>query len=244
MLAARSLAGAVVATAALAALAVPALAAGGTTSTTTTAIPPTTTTTLPGDVVPPEIQAQIDAYPRSPARSTDALVDALRTLPDPRALGGFGRFPVAGTAVWSDDWLFPRFEPTFHVHQGTDVFADRGTTVLAPAAGVARVASDALGGLTVTVIQPDGTRWYLAHLDRTTVENGTPVTPGIPLGVVGTTGDARGGPPHVHVEVHPLGGAAVDPKPYLDAALDDALAHVPVVVATARASLLRLGVLA
>jgi len=36
---------------------------------------------------------------------------------------GFGRFPVGGPATFSDDWWTPRFTPTFHLHQGNDIFA-------------------------------------------------------------------------------------------------------------------------
>lgn len=220
-------------------------------STTTTTTRPTTststtsTTTAERDEIPPEVQAMIDAYPRTPAGSTTDLVDALASLTDVDRVGGFGRFPVAGRARWSNDWLFPRHEPSFHVHEGTDVFAPRGTAVLSPAAGVAHVSEGSVGGLAVRVVQSDGTWWYLAHLDEATVTDGTRVTPGSVVGVVGDTGNAKGGSPHVHVEVHPLGGDPIDPKGLLDAHYDEALAGAPAYVmrteAARRAELLRAG---
>jgi murein DD-endopeptidase MepM/ murein hydrolase activator NlpD len=131
--------------------------------------------------------------------STRELVAALSALPAPAARAGFGRFPVAGAATWSHDWLFPRHEPTFHVHQGTDVFAARGTVVQSPAIGTVRVSNGSVGGLAVKVVQDDGTYWYLAHLDEATATDGQRVGLGDPVGLVGDTGNAAGGAPHVHV---------------------------------------------
>ena len=173
----------------------------------------------------------IDAYPRTPASSTEDLVAALSGLPAPAARAGFGRFPVAGAATWSHDWLFPRHTPEFHVHQGTDVFAARGTVVQSPAIGTARVTNGAVGGLAVKVVQDDGTYWYLAHLDQATVTDGQQVGLGDPVGTVGDSGNAAGGAPHVHVEVHPYGGEAEDPKRTLDAYYAEALAAAPLTVA-------------
>ncbi len=62
----------------------------------------------------------------------------------------FGRFPILGPARWSDDWYLPRWTGTmFRYHLGLDMFAAYGTPVAAPADGVARIATNALGGLTV-----------------------------------------------------------------------------------------------
>ena len=212
-------------------------------TTTTSVVPePTTTTTTeppplePGQV-PPDVQAMIDAYPRTPARSTADLMDALAPLGaydlSPAQLApAFGRFPVAGRASYSHDWLFPRHVPEFHVHEGTDVFAERGTPVLAPTAGTVRTSNGSIGGLAVRVTQPDGTFWYLSHLDAIAdgIEDGVQVAAGQVVGTVGDSGNAKGGAPHVHVEVHPHGGEALDPKPLLDQYLDEALARAPEVV--------------
>jgi murein DD-endopeptidase MepM/ murein hydrolase activator NlpD len=169
----------------------------------------------------------IDAYPRTPAGSTEALAQLLASLPAEKQARGYGRFPVAGLARWSHDWLFPRHTPSFHTHEGTDVFAARGTPVTSPAAGLVTVTEGSIGGLAVRVTQPDGTYWYLAHLDVATVADGASVVPGDLVGTVGDSGNARGGAPHVHVEVHPYGGAAHDPKRLLDAYYAEALAAAP-----------------
>jgi murein DD-endopeptidase MepM/ murein hydrolase activator NlpD len=177
----------------------------------------------------------IDAYPRTPAGSTRELAALVGALPPRTQAGAYGRFPVAGAASWSDDWLFPRHVPAFHVHQGTDVFASYGTEVHSPAAGTATISDGSIGGLAVKVTQADGTYWYLAHLAEVLVTNGQPVTPGMLVGRVGDSGNAKGGTPHVHVEVHPGGGEAIDPKPYLDQAYGEALGAAPALVAYYRA---------
>ena len=91
------------------------------------------------------------------------------------------------------------------MHEGTDVFAERGTPVLAPTAGRVKITNGSVGGLSVKVVQPDGTYWYLAHLEAVAdgIEEGTEVVAGQVVGTVGDSGNAKGGAPHVHVEVHP-----------------------------------------
>ncbi|HYD10121.1 MAG TPA: M23 family metallopeptidase [Acidimicrobiales bacterium] len=198
-----------------------------TTTSSTSSTTTTTSTTTPPGQVPPEVQAQIDAYPRTPAGSTEELVRVLAPLDEAKRPVAFGRFPVAGLARWSHDWMYPRHTPEFHTHEGTDVFARRGTKVIAPAAGTVRVNEGSIGGLAVRVTQTDGTYWYLAHLDEATVEDGDEVVPGDVIGTVGDSGNAKGGAPHVHVEVHPGGGEPLDPKPILDQYYAEALAAAP-----------------
>jgi hypothetical protein len=101
-------------------------------------------------------------------------------------------------------------------HHGVDIFAPRGTPVVAAAGGlVASVADNRLGGRVVWVVRPRaGERHYYAHLDEQLVSPGTPVDAGDVLGTVGTTGNARGGPPHLHFGIY-TGGGPVDPLPYL-----------------------------
>jgi hypothetical protein len=74
----------------------------------------------------------------------------------------------------------------------------------------------------------------MAHLDSvaTDLSSGAAVTQGRIVGFAGDTGNAKGGPPHVHFEIHPRGGPAIDPKPIIDGWVAAALAHVPDLIAS------------
>lgn len=185
--------------------------------------------------MPPELQAMMNSVVRTPANNTRKLVAALAPLEKygldatRRAVVGFGRFPVAGEAVWSDDWWFPRFGPGWRLHQGIDIFAPHGTPVRAPVDGRVRVKDGGLGGLSVYVTQPDGTYWYLTHLSGIAqgIAEGVAVKTGQVVGFVGTSGNAAGGKPHLHMQIHPRGGPAIPPKPVIDRFVSDALGLVP-----------------
>jgi murein DD-endopeptidase MepM/ murein hydrolase activator NlpD len=98
-------------------------------------------------------------------------------------------------------------------HQGVDILAPRGTRVLAAARGmVVSTQPNRLGGTVVWVMGAGRRLYYYAHLDRLEegIEVGRQVDAGQALGVVGTTGNARGGPPHLHFGIYTATGA-VDP---------------------------------
>lgn len=218
-----------------------------TTTTTGARSGPTTTTTVappegggPGSAPsgPATAIGPVPNFVRSAPNDTGALLDALADLeafgltPQETALVGMGHFPIAGFASWSDDWQAPRYTPTFHLHQGNDIFAAGGTPVLAPADGVLRYQDEAVGGLSAYVTIADGTYFYMAHLSAFVagLASGVSVHVGQVVGFVGNTGDAAGGATHCHFEIHPQGGAAVDPKATLDAWVAEALARVPLLV--------------
>lgn len=197
-----------------------------------------------GIVVPPEAQRIISSVRRSGPSDDSAL---LAVLPELQALGlseaeayrvGMGRFPIAGPARYSHDWLFPRYGPGFRFHLGTDVFAAYGTPVRAPVDGIVISANGGLGGLTVKVVMPDGTYFYLAHLSALAAgfADGMPVTTGDIVGYVGDSGNARGGAPHLHLGIYPHGGPPIDPKPILDGFLAEARARMPAVLDALRAA--------
>lgn len=162
-------------------------------------------------------------------RSTKSILNILFGLDLPPATLAkvLAPFPVAGDATYSDDWHAPRFTPAPHDHEGVDVFAARGTPVVAAADGtVTTQANTPVGGNAVRITESDGTYYYYAHLERFAVglQSGKPIEKGEIIGFVGATGNAEGGSPHVHFEIHPKGGAAVPPVPYLDRWLSEAMA--------------------
>jgi murein DD-endopeptidase MepM/ murein hydrolase activator NlpD len=102
-------------------------------------------------------------------------------------------------------------------HEGQDIFAPRGTPVYSATEGVVlRIGENRLGGNVVFVLGPGGRTYYYAHLDAhaPTLQSGDVVGPNTVLGYVGTTGNARGTPPHLHFGVYTAGGA-IDPLPLL-----------------------------
>ncbi len=128
-------------------------------------------------------------------------------------------FPVAGKHTYSNDWGAPRSQGS---HQGTDVMAARGVPVRAVADGTIKRltrAETGLGGIWIWLKDARGNEYYYAHLNTITdgVEVGTAVTAGQVVGTVGNTGDARYGATHLHFEIHPGGGGAVNPHPDLTA---------------------------
>ena len=103
-------------------------------------------------------------------------------------------------------------------HHGVDIFAPRGTPVLAALdARVRRVDTTSLGG-NVVWLEPlfGNTRLYYAHLDSQSVEAGQYVLAGETIGTVGNTGNARTTPPHLHFGVYIRNrGGPRDPFPFL-----------------------------
>jgi peptidoglycan LD-endopeptidase LytH len=108
-------------------------------------------------------------------------------------------------------------------HHGVDIFAPRGTPVLASSeATVTRVSETPIGGRIVW-LRDNVTRvsLYYAHLDSQYVSSGGVVVPGDTLGFVGNTGNARTTPPHLHFGVYAHGEGPVDPMPWLREAPPD-----------------------
>lgn len=95
-------------------------------------------------------------------------------------------------------------------HRGQDIFAPRGTPVFSATDGVVwHVGENALGGNTVWILGAGGRMYYYAHLEKYApdLKTGDAVTPQTVLGFVGTSGNAKGTPPHLHFGVYSASGA-------------------------------------
>jgi murein DD-endopeptidase MepM/ murein hydrolase activator NlpD len=98
-----------------------------------------------------------------------------------------------------------------HCHTGLDFAAPQGTPARALANGVVSETgwAGAYGNRVVLTLD-DGTELWYCHLVSMSVEAGQPVIGGQTIGAVGSTGNSTG--PHLHLEVRPGGGDAVDPE--------------------------------
>ena len=125
-----------------------------------------------------------------------------------RAIGDW-MCPVQGPRAFSNDFGNARGGGRRR-HQGNDILARRGTPVVAPVSGSVRRHDNRLGGISFYLTGNDGITYYGAHLQRFAPVSGR-VRIGTVIGYVGTTGNAQGGPPHLHFEMKPGGGRSVNP---------------------------------
>jgi hypothetical protein len=142
-------------------------------------------------------------------------------------------FPVVGQVQYVDDFGAPR---PGGAHQGNDLMAAKRSPAVAAESGKVKYwTTSRAGGCMLYLYGESGTVYYYIHLNNDltpkndnhgkcvkgvayTVNNGAKVAAGQQIGYVGDSGDANGANPHLHFEVHPGGGRAVSPYPYLQKA--------------------------
>jgi hypothetical protein len=142
-------------------------------------------------------------------------------------------FPVVGDVTYTSDFGAPRGTGR---HQGNDLMAAKKSPAVAAEAGKVKYwTTSATAGCMLYLYGESGTTYLYIHLNNDVtrgndnrgkcvrgvayaVKDGAKVAAGQQIAYVGDSGDANGGHPHLHFEVHPAGGKAVDPFPYLQAA--------------------------
>jgi hypothetical protein len=142
-------------------------------------------------------------------------------------------FPVVGQVQYVDDFGAPRGNGR---HQGNDIMAAKKSPAVAAEAGTVKYwTTSRAAGCMLYLYGESGTMYYYIHLNNDVtmrndnrgkcvrgvayaVKSGARVAPGQQIAYVGDSGDADGGNPHLHFEVHPAGGRAVSPYPYLQKA--------------------------
>ncbi|GAA4399658.1 hypothetical protein GCM10023187_11870 [Nibrella viscosa] len=127
-------------------------------------------------------------------------------------------FPVQGRDSRSISSYFgaPR-DGGRRTHEGVDIFAPRGTPLVASVDGIiSGVGANRLGGNVVWLSDlKRNLRLYYAHLDKQLVREGQQVSVGDTIGTVGNTGNARNTAPHLHFGVYQFSEGAVDPLPFV-----------------------------
>jgi murein DD-endopeptidase MepM/ murein hydrolase activator NlpD len=154
--------------------------------------------------------------PRAPEPDVGGEVPGgpVRVAPEVSAqlsTGGFV-FPVYGTASFGDSFGGPRPNVPGGWHHGEDIFAAAGTPLLAVADGTLHtIGFNRIGGYRLWLRDTQGNEFYYAHLSAYSplAVEGRSVQAGDVIGFVGDTGDADGGAPHLHFEIHPASMAGL-----------------------------------
>ncbi|MFI6136982.1 peptidoglycan DD-metalloendopeptidase family protein [Streptomyces griseus] len=98
------------------------------------------------------------------------------------------------------------------VHSGIDFPVSYGTPVMAATDGTVRTQLNSAYGVMAIVTAADGTETWYCHLSSTKIRSG-PVKAGDVIAYSGNSGNSTG--PHLHFEVRPGGGSAIDPLAWL-----------------------------
>ena len=160
----------------------------------------------------PEVPAEEETPPMPEAEIDDTPVAAVA----PRLVVT----PLKGevvTAFSVDELVYSETLADWRTHDGVDIAAEAGTSVLAACSGtVTAVTDDALMGTTVVIDHTGGCQTTYANLESDpAVETGDSVSAGQIIGAVGTTAAAEAAQgPHLHFSVS-KDGDTIDPEEFL-----------------------------
>jgi murein DD-endopeptidase MepM/ murein hydrolase activator NlpD len=97
-------------------------------------------------------------------------------------------------------WYYPWGKSV--THKGVDIFAKKGTTIRAATTGIVLAAGQAKrGGKFIVILGPKWRLHYYAHLETLIQEAWHLTNHDTKLGTVGTSGNAKGKPPHLHYAI-------------------------------------------
>lgn len=138
-------------------------------------------------------------------------------------------FPVAGANEWNrGSWMPNTLTHRGRTHAAIDIYAGRGTAIVAPVAGViiSVGVNTSIGGNWVQMRGDDGITYYFAHMDRPSgVRKGQRIGAKSYLGAVGNSGSAKNTSTHLHFKMSHRGkslnpvdwferGTQLDPEVY------------------------------
>ncbi|MFQ5522673.1 MAG: peptidoglycan DD-metalloendopeptidase family protein [Acidimicrobiia bacterium] len=169
----------------------------------TTTVPSTTTTTV-------ATTTTTAAATTTTTSDEGGVTTTTTTVP---ASSGEGVCPVAGPVTFTDTWGAPRSGG--RTHEGVDMMSARGTPIVALYdAVIKRISINNLGGNALWLKDDKGDEYYYAHMDSYgDIRVGQRVPEGYVVGYNGSSGNSPDWLPHLHLEWHPDGGAAVNPYP-------------------------------
>lgn len=155
--------------------------------------------------------------PRSARARDNEFAEKARALFAPLSANSL-HMPVVGIRPVDidDSWGAPR-DGGRRPHRGIDIFARKGTSVVAVADGIiSYIGEQPKGGFCLWLTTESGTSFYYAHLDRWApgLYEGMEVSSGDLLGFVGNTGNAITTPPHLHFGIS-QNDEMVNPYPVL-----------------------------
>ncbi|MEO6126029.1 MAG: peptidoglycan DD-metalloendopeptidase family protein [Ilumatobacteraceae bacterium] len=150
---------------------------------------------------------QPTSAPTTKAPPPQTTAPAPVPVPNPAPVTGSFSCPVNGPNAFGDTWGAARSGG--RTHEGVDLISPAGTPLVAVVSGSVQFKQTPLGGNSIWLTGSDGNKYFYAHLSAFEGSS-RGVSQGEVIGYVGATGNANG-TNHLHFEIHPGGGAAVNP---------------------------------
>jgi hypothetical protein len=188
------------------------------------------------------VEARTPSSSPTPTTNTEPYKDFQERMADEQVEPGTGAAPAptpstsgyaTGAGFSQGDWVFPvadtgaEYSNSFNVprdnklgiHGAIDIYAQRGAPIVSPVSGkVKNSGYSSVGGYWIQIQGDDGVVYYFAHLNGappSELKNGAVVSPGMPIGTVGNSGNASGTSPHLHFKMTSSSGTVINPYNFL-----------------------------